>query len=523
MFDRSQPEQESSDQCQHCWVPVPKGWLRFNGKIFCSPKCFRQYYGCIIRLFLIDQGKRLKVFILRKKSWSAGVLAGSILSLILAIIFGFVLSNPFSGRRERPPITEATVDLPLGIRYPFALNTSTQNLPHKDPSVSQKVPAVIEDTRERHIKESVKIFLIKEYPSGAQKTVGISGQASPGSICALYINDVLYEATTCSKGIFFFPRVTLGSGKNIIEVLVHDPEGYIVPSNTFELFVDLNRQITEMGKNFTRGSLDKPMVCLTFDGGASASCAPEILDTLKKYQIKSTFFLTGDFIRNHPDLVKRMLAEGHEIGNHTDTHPHFARLTSHMRFQTLPWVNKAFVQNQIKRAEKAFFQVTGRRMAPFWRAPYGEHNLEILRWGEEIGYNHVSWTCGRVLEEGLDSLDWVYNEDSPIYFSAEEIRDKIIHFGEGSSEGANGGIVLMHLASSRPIEDRIHHRLPEIIEGLRKRGYHFSTVSQVIDLPQKPIYAEEKKETSPAKSATHVVEKEEKNNPGRRCRRELPI
>jgi peptidoglycan/xylan/chitin deacetylase (PgdA/CDA1 family) len=409
------------------------------------------------------------------------------------------LSNSFSGPPKLPPSKEATADLPIGIKYPFFLNTPPPVL-DKVQTVSQKNVTSFEDARERQIKERVKIFLIKEYPSGPRKTVGISGQATTGSICALYLNDTLYEATTCTKGNFFFPRVALRPGENIIEVLVHDPEGYIVPSKKVELFVDLNRKIMEKGRNITRGNLEGKKVCLTFDGGASASCAPEILGVLRRYKIRCTFFLTGDFIRNHSNLVKTMVEDGHEIGNHTDTHPHFARLTSQMRFETLPWVNKAFIQNQLKRAEKAFFQATGLSMAPFWRAPYGEHNLEILRWAEEIGYTHVSWTCGRVLEEGLDSLDWVHNHESPIYFSAEEIRDKIIHFGEENPEGANGGIVLMHLATSRPLEDRIHFQLSAIIEGLRKRGYNLSTVGEIISLPGGSVYSEQAKDNEPVKN-----------------------
>ncbi len=139
-------------------------------------------------------------------------------------------------------------------------------------------------------------------------------------------------------------------------------------------------------------------------------------------------------------------------------------------------------------------------MAPFWRAPYGEHNLEILRWSEEIGYTHVSWTCGRVLEEGLDTLDWVYDHESPIYFSAEDIRDKIIHFGEENPEGANGGIVLMHLATSRPVEDRVHSQLSAIIEGLQKKGYNLTTVGDVINLSGGSVYSEQSKDNEPVKN-----------------------
>jgi peptidoglycan/xylan/chitin deacetylase (PgdA/CDA1 family) len=402
-------------------------------------------------------------------------------SLILTIVFGFVVLNPFSNSPESPPITEATVDVPFGLRYPFPLQVL------HPPSEQDRPPSpqsnILEEARVREIKERIRISLIKEYPSGSQRTVGISGQAPEGSICALYLNDALYEATTCANGTFFFPRVALMSGKNFIEVLAHDPEGYVIPSNRVALFVGRNRHITERGRNITRGGVERPLVCLTFDGGASASCATEILDTLRAYGVQCTFFLTGDFIRNHPGIVTRMVEEGHEIGNHTDTHPHFARITAQMRFETLPWVTRAFVQSQIKLAEKAFFEITGQRMSPFWRAPYGEHNLEILEWAEEIGYMHVSWTCGRVYEESLDTLDWVYNRESPIYYSAQEIRDKIIHFGEGTPEEAHGGIVLMHLATSRPLEDRIHRQIPGIIEGLRKRGYTLSTIGDLLELP----------------------------------------
>ena len=520
MFCHRHPKKKTQKQCHHCWNPICENCLiQFHGKDFCSMGCIRRYYSCIFRLFIVSQIKGLRVRILRRKSWSAGLFAGAALSLILLILFGFVLLNPFSTPSELSPITEATVDIPAGLPTPFSL-TMLRSGKKQIQAVSKKLSTGWENIRERQIKESVKIFLIKEYPSNHQKTVGISGQATAGSICALYLNDMLYEATTCTKGHFFFPRVALHPGENVIEVLVHDPEGFVVPSNTIELLLDMNRQITQKGINVTRGSIEKPVFCLTFDGGASASCAPDILNILERYQITCTFFLTGDFIRNHPDLVKKMVAQGHEIGNHSDTHPHLATLTSHMRFETLPWVNKAFVQNQIIRAEQAFFNVTGRRMSPFWRAPYGEHNIDILSWGEEIGYTHVSWTCGRVLEEGLDSLDWVYNKESPIYFSAEEIREKIIHFGEDTPEGANGGIVLMHLATSRPIEDRIHQQLPDIIEGLQKRGYRLAPVSEVIDTHQSSILADRKNFQDLTKDVS--PEKEDSKPKGRR-RRKIPL
>ncbi|MGA1795240.1 MAG: polysaccharide deacetylase family protein, partial [bacterium] len=373
MFFREYPEKEPGRYCLHCWIPIGEGRsLGFRGKTFCSWRCLWHYHWCVMRITLLRRARKARVLFHRKKGWSAGLLAGSVLSLFLTIMFG-ILFNPFTNRPELPPVTEATVEVPLGLRYPFSLQMSHSPM-ERDRGAPPGSPA-IEEARVREIKERIKISLIREYPPGPQRTVGVSGQAPEGSICALYLNDALYEATTCANGTFFFPRIALMSGKNFIEVLAHDLEGYVIPSNKVELYVGPNRLITERGMNITRGGFERPLVCLTFDGGASASCAPEILATLRKFEVPCTFFLTGDFIRNHSDLVKMMVEDGHEIGNHTDTHPHFARLTPQMRFETLPWVNKEFVQSQIKRAEKAFFEITGQRMAPFWRAPYGEHNL----------------------------------------------------------------------------------------------------------------------------------------------------
>ncbi len=516
-----QTDRETNNQCENCWNPVPEDFLvKFRGKKFCCFDCLVRYYRCVISVCLGIQIKKLRIFIFHKKGWSTGIVAGIIFSFFLIATLAFILSSPVSRPPKLPPVTEAMVNIPFLPPSPFSprdltVNMAGSNSANIDSKNSESEG--LENLQERRIKDRVRIDLIKEYPITVQKTVGISGQALEESICALYLNNRLYDATTCIKSKFFFPRVALLPGVNIIEVIAYDSIGRTIPSNSIELFVDFNRKMTEKGKNITRGSLENKNICLTFDGGASASCAPEILDMLKRYRISCTFFLTGDFLRNHPYLVKRMIQLGHEIGNHTDTHPHLASLNSNLRFKTLPWVNREFVHNQLKKAEEAFFRITGKRMAPFWRSPYGEHNLEILKWAEEIGYVHVGWTCGRILEEGLDTLDWVYNSESPIYYSAKEIREKIVGFGEDTPEGANGGIVLMHLASSRPAEDRIHYQIPAIIEGLRKRGYHLSRVSDIIEFQQEKgesLISEKKARKSGTKTVKTVktVKKKDKSS-----------
>jgi peptidoglycan/xylan/chitin deacetylase (PgdA/CDA1 family) len=227
--------------------------------------------------------------------------------------------------------------------------------------------------------------------------------------------------------------------------------------------------------DISRGDLSRREIALTFDGGRWANAAPEILHTLRERGISSTFFLTGEFIRNYPDLVRQMVADGHEVANHTFHHPHLTSFALNDRQNLLNGVDREFLWQELQRTEEVFSEVTGRRMAPFWRAPYGEQNPTLRRWAKEAGYQHVSWTSDLERKKTLDSLDWVADPSLRIYCSAEEVRDRILGYGEG----ANGGIVLMHLSTART-HDRVHERLGEIIDGLRGNGYRLVKVSEML-------------------------------------------
>jgi peptidoglycan/xylan/chitin deacetylase (PgdA/CDA1 family) len=218
---------------------------------------------------------------------------------------------------------------------------------------------------------------------------------------------------------------------------------------------------------------------LTFDGGSEANVAGEILDSLRAANVRATMFLTGQFIRLHPGWVRRMVADGHEIANHLDTHPHLTTYATNHRQQTLPTVTRELLIGQLGRAEESYHAITGKAMAPFWRAPYGEHNREIRAWATEAGYRHVSWTQGAGTAEDLDTRDWVADRSSRSYRSREEITARLIGFGTGRPEGLNGGIVLMHLATHRKT-DRPHESLPEILRTLHDQGYRLVTVSQLL-------------------------------------------
>jgi peptidoglycan/xylan/chitin deacetylase (PgdA/CDA1 family) len=226
--------------------------------------------------------------------------------------------------------------------------------------------------------------------------------------------------------------------------------------------------------NITQGNPAFGEVAITFDAHSYSSTAEEILQVLKKEGVTSTFFLTGRFIDEKPALVRRIVIEGHEVANHTNTHPHLTTYEKNRRQRTLPSLKESSLRRELKRTAGKFFSLTGKEMAPYWRAPYGEHNSEIRKWAKNSGYLHVHWTNGRNWREGLDTMDWLANPNSQGYTSSEETKKRIL------KNVSNGSIILMHLGTKRK-KDPIHNKLEEMVEELRLKGYKLVTISELID------------------------------------------
>ena len=248
----------------------------------------------------------------------------------------------------------------------------------------------------------------------------------------------------------------------------------ILPSEPLHNLPDM---ATYMPPDITRGRADRMDVAITFDGGSEDNDAAVILKALRERGIKTTIFLTGEFIANYPALVRQMVADGHEIGNHTMSHPHLTDFERTYRHVTLKGVDKAMLSRELREAAKLFKDVTGVEMAPLWRAPYGEANAEIRRWAFEEGYVHVGWTYDSKARESLDTLDWVADVTSRLYRTSNEIRDNILNFGKGK---AGGGIVLMHLGTGRKT-DKASSMLGEMLDGLKARGYRLVKLSTLLD------------------------------------------
>jgi len=226
--------------------------------------------------------------------------------------------------------------------------------------------------------------------------------------------------------------------------------------------------------NLTRGPGGHKRLLLSFDGGSTSEVAADVLDTLKARGVHTTIFLTGAFIQRYPGLVKRMAAEGHELGNHTMNHPHFAP-----GMKRDPKWTRDRVQRELLEADAALVRLLGRPMDPFWRAPYGEHTPEIRRWAEEIGYRHVGWS------EGADTLDWATPKERHLYRSGGAILQRLQRRLDRDGDGL---IVLMHLGSERVEGDRPSAGLGTFMDRARSQGWAFVTASAYLRDLGKPAW-----------------------------------
>lgn len=189
-------------------------------------------------------------------------------------------------------------------------------------------------------------------------------------------------------------------------------------------------------------------VSLTFDSdGGDVGHAIQYLDILRDRGIHATFFLTGDFAAAHPDVVRRILADGHEIGNHTVDHPDLIH----------PLRSDAFICGELTRADQQIVAADGHTSRPFFRPPYGNYNNQVRYLAAGLGYHTVYWS--------IDPRDW----DSTV--TTQDIITRVLT-APGLKPGA---IILMHFNS--PNEQ---YALDDVITGLEQRGYSIVPLVQLL-------------------------------------------
>lgn len=193
------------------------------------------------------------------------------------------------------------------------------------------------------------------------------------------------------------------------------------------------------------GSRDKKMIALTFDDGPHPKETNQVLDVLKKYDVKATFFIAGKHANWYPEPLVRASKEGHEIGNHTFTHPDITNLSS------------AQIEEEITKCEEILVKLTGKKPALF-RPPYGSYRKENLaQIASKYDYKIVLWST-------IDARDWENPQASKI---ANTIIEKV----------KNGDIILLHDYATNNTVEALNILIPE----LQKQGYKFVTVSELIN------------------------------------------
>jgi len=311
-----------------------------------------------------------------------------------------------------------------------------------------------------------------------KNTISVSGTSSPDYVLVLYLNGRLSGAVPSAAGRFSFGNIRLAPGYNRVVVKAFAPDNTAYLVDEFSVLYNSPR-IAALSKNTTRGDRSLRSVALTFDGGSADNSAPSILDVLRNEGVRTTIFLTGQFIRKYPDIVRQIAGDGHEVGNHTFSHPHLTTFAENRKHDTRPGITRELLQRELIKTDSLFYAVTGARMKKYWRAPFGEQNKTIRTWAAEIGYRHIGWTQNNGSGGNMDTRDWVSDESSELYLTGDEIRERLLAFERDDPHGANGAIILMHLGSDRK-DDFAAQTLPAIIHDFTNRGYAVGTVTEIL-------------------------------------------
>ncbi len=441
-FCYNHPTSVSRRKCFHCGKPLcPECQIRLSRHIFCGEKCHKLYK----RQLFFDRLKEITGLTIWKTVFYA---AAFVILIIMGVVYFTTKEVPFQTPQTENP-------KPEGMKADWA---SAGDIAITSPGYGE----------------------ITEV-----NPITMEGKAPEGSIVGLYLNSDLIGLTLCRDGEFSFSDIKLPDESNILQARYFDDYGNNHFSGAIlvtyrgreyqkpEVIIKEEKIFMAQGTpdNIVRVSGNTDNVYFTFDGGSSDKGTADLLNLLAEKKLKCTIFLTGAFIEKYPDLTRRIVQDGHEVGNHSYSHPHLTTYYGNRRHNTLNGVTREYVREQLSKTAELFKEVTGTEMIPLWRAPYGEHNREIRAWAEELGYKHIYWS--------IDSLDWVADKNLDIYYSPAQIRARIMDFSRKDPR-RGGEIVLMHLSTERNAQDNILQILPDVIDDLRAKGYTFDKISNAL-------------------------------------------
>lgn len=194
---------------------------------------------------------------------------------------------------------------------------------------------------------------------------------------------------------------------------------------------------------------EEKIIYLTFDAGYENGNTAAILDALKKHHAPAAFFLVGNYLETSPELVKRMVAEGHTVGNHTFHHPDMSKIAAKEDFQ-----------KELQDLENLYQQITGQPLKKYYRPPQGKYSEANLKMAKEMGYHTFFWS--------LAYVDW-YEDKQPTHEEAFQKLLGRIH---------PGAIVLLHSTSRTNGEI-----LDELLTKWESMGYQFHSLDELAGQP----------------------------------------
>ncbi len=189
---------------------------------------------------------------------------------------------------------------------------------------------------------------------------------------------------------------------------------------------------------------DKGIMYLTFDCGYENGYTSQILDVLKEQNVPACFFVTQTYIRDNPDLVKRMKEEGHQVGNHTITHP------------SMPSIAYEEIIEELEGCATYMAETTGYNMDPYLRPPMGEYSERTLKLSYDLGYKTIFWS--------MTYLDFDVNKQPGVDYVVN-------HFEKYHHSGA---IILMHNVSSSNAD-----ALETVLVNMKNKGYRFASLNEL--------------------------------------------
>ena len=192
---------------------------------------------------------------------------------------------------------------------------------------------------------------------------------------------------------------------------------------------------------------DEKILYLTFDCGYEKGNTEAILDALKKHNAPAAFFVVGHYLESAPDLVKRMVEEGHVVGNHTYHHPDMSKISDPAAFQ-----------KEMDDVKALYKDITGQEMAMYYRPPQGKYSTANLKMAKELGYSTFFWSLAYV-DWNVDSLDWSKS-------SADAIFNQVV--ADLKHSNYPNEVVLLFHEKKLTLEV-----LPRVIEYYRNQGYVF--------------------------------------------------